>query len=593
MNKIMRGFNKNKKVFHLKNVNKQSKILLSIIILFLFNTSELFPVESWPSDGDWVTMRDYNWVIYPNTLNRIRERQVDLVPDSYGVIAYYWSSETSLFFRMTLRETVEFFGRLKRGSWFIVLDTDMDNYMDWLIQLEEKTQSLLIYPNEDSYPDNSPDKSENFTVPSPISAGYVRVLSAGTAANPFAVYLDIQVPFSALQKTAFDKNISYTTPFLMYYATNKDDRLKIKDILGSSRSFDGAFRQAMLYTPSRLTSFGRFYDTRDANSYTDGGVWFRNEDLTVSGLRWPTYSSPYYNNGNRNVKITDSDNNTIWSGFLTTTTSGTFQNYSLTSLELSLLPGIYNIQIENPLIPGEYNTYDFFEIKAPIISVGKATSTPVLSSGSNAGYSIQINNTGNIDGILTTITDILPYGFTYVSGSSHGLTTSDPIINGNQISWQGNWNVPVSGSINQDFLLKSSLVRDEYLNNATIGGDNFAVKNTGPTAGVQVKAPVLSLVKSVDIESVTPGEIMTYTVNYSNVGDDNASIIFILEKIPETTEYIVSSADGDEMTITYSHDGGISFDSNQTSAVTDISFQRTTVLTPGSTGAVTFKVKVK
>ncbi|MDZ7797054.1 MAG: hypothetical protein U5N56_08410 [Candidatus Marinimicrobia bacterium] len=47
------------------------------------------------------------------------------------------------------------------------------------------------------------------------------------------------------------------------------------------------------------------------------------------------------------------------------------------------------------------------------------------------------------------------------------------------------------------------------------------------------------------------------------------------------------------MSITYSHDGGINYDTDETPPVTNLSFQRTSVLTPGSEGSVSFKAIVK
>ena len=589
---IMVSTRKKFKAFNFRAGKSSVKIFLSILIIFLFATSELFSLESWPSDGDWVAMRNYNWEIYQDPYRKINKDQLDLVPDANSKIAYYYTTSTSIFFRMSLEGSALFGNILERGSWYVALDTDIDNYFDWLIELDSKTQTLYCYPNSYSYPDNTPDYYSNYSVWYPALAGNIRSVPAPTSSFRDAAYLDIQLPYSAFNISGYSKNISYSSSFLILYLI-KNVRGVIKEALGTQLSFEGGLSEAQLYTPSKLGQYGSLHDTRDTDPASNGGIWYRNENLRLSGLRWPSRTSPYYNNGNRNAKISDSDNNVLWSGVINTSSTGSIEDFSLTTLGLSLLPGIYNIEIENPTVSGEYIHYDSFEIKAPIVSVQKTTTTPLLSSGSNTSYTIQASNTGNIDGIITSITDILPDGFSYVNGSSSGLTTADPVINGDQITWHGTWAIPVSSSVEQNFQLKTSLVRGEYLNNAILGGDNFAVKNTGPTASVQVKAPSLSLVKTVDNASITPGDIMTYTVHYSNVGDDDASAVFILETIPKTTEYIVSSAEGDGTIITYSDDWGASFGSNQSSAVTHISFQRTSTLTPGSTGSVSFKVRVK
>ncbi len=583
----------NKFRLYTTHIRSRSVLFLLFLLLIAVNLSGLYALESWPISTDWVMMMNNDWEVYQNSVKSERIKTIDLIPDNNGEIAYYWSSNTSLFFRMTLAQTPEIFGKLVSGAWFIALDLDVDNYMDWFIQLDGVTQALYCYPNADSYPDNIPDNSANFTVSSPISAGYARIVSAGTIAYPGAVYLDIQIPFTALDQIAYSKNISNTTPFLMFYATNKDNKIRIRDAIGTARDISGEFSQSMIYTPYRMESNARIYDTRDSDPYGSAGIWYRNENVSVSGFRWPTSSSPYYNAGNRNARITDSGDNIVWSGVITTTTSGELVNTTIWTPGLSVPSDIYTIYIEDPLHPGTYNIYDSFEIQSPNISVQKTSSTPIVSSGANVNYSIQIQNTGNVQGNITDILDILPTGFTYVSGSSSGLTTSNPIVNGDQISWQGNWTVPISGSVSQNFTAKSTLVRGDYKNNVTLSGTNFAVKNSGPTANVQVIVPVLTLVKSVNKTSAQPGETVTFLVNYSNVGDDNASVIFILENIPETTEYISSSAVGTGMIITYSHDRGITYNSDQTSPVTDISFQRSIALTPGSSGSISYQVTIK
>ncbi len=567
-------------------------IRLFILFLLFASPSGLSAQEAWPLSGDWVALRDNNWNNYQDIWRSGGLTDIDMVLDTDGEIAYYWSSSSSLFFRITLRTSPVSGGALDRGSWSVGLDLNADNFLDWYVQLGGTSQILKTYPNT-SGPDNTPDAAAHFTLSNPVAAGYARTLGAPTVQYPNAVYLDIQIPMTALQKAGYAPAVTYTTPFLMFYATNNNETVTARDILGTSTSFDLAFAQAMVYTPNLPRSFARIYDTRDTAPYSDAGIWYRNETVTVSGFRWPTSASPYYNAGQRNARILDSGNAIVWSGVLTTSATGELLNVPMWPVGPSVPFGIYSIQIEHPRLPGIYYPYDTFEINSPLIAVQKTTSTPTVTSGSNVSYAIQIQNTGNVAGILTSIVDNLPAGFTYVAGSSTGLTTADPLISGSQLSWQGSWSVPVSGSLTLNFSAKASLVRGEYPNYVTVSGSNFGVVSVGPTAPVTVTGPVLSLSKSVDKSSATPGDTLTYTVSYLNSGDGDASIVIILESIPVNTEYVVNSAAGADMTVTYSHNGGISYDASQTPPVTNISFQRSTALTPASGASVSFKVTVK
>jgi len=102
----------------------------------------------------------------------------------------------------------------------------------------------------------------------------------------------------------------------------------------------------------------------------------------------------------------------------------------------------------------------------------------------------------------------------------------------------------------------------------------------------------LVLDKSVDKNSAEPGETLSYTITYTNVGEGNANTIIILETIPTNSTYITDSAGGAGMTIQYSHDGGSNFDNSQAAPVTNISYSRSTPLLPGQNGSVTLQVKV-
>ena len=76
------------------------------------------------------------------------------------------------------------------------------------------------------------------------------------------------------------------------------------------------------------------------------------------------------------------------------------------------------------------------------------------------------------------------------------------------------------------------------MNSVSVSGGNFDLKSTGASAEVLINGPGLSLVKSVDKSSAAPGDTITYTINYSNSGNGNATYVFILESIPDNTDYV-------------------------------------------------------
>lgn len=534
-----------------------------------------------------------NWTFYEDAAGE-SPSSIDFVTDANGSAGYYYSTPNSIFFRMFLNTSpLQSPTDLRPFSWSVALDVNLDGFLDWLVHLGGKKEMLWTYPNAIVYPDNIADLTANFTVNNPLTAGYVRVVAAPTALYPNAAYLDIQVPFTALQMSGYPRNIFYTSTFTMTFGSNtNEDANTVTDVLGNTTTFGDALAVSTAYTPSMPQSFGNIYDTRDTAPRSNAGIWYRNEVLTVTGSGWPTSASIYYNSGQRNIRIVNGLNAIIWSGVLTTNTSGSFTNYALTTIALSMLPGIYTLQVEDPRSPGLYKAYDNFEIRAPVVTLQKSTPDTLVNAGSTINYSILIQNSGNVAATLSTITDLLPVHFTYVPGSGSGMTSLDPQISGQQLTWIGSWSVPAGGQLTLNFQAKA-LQRGTYYNNVTINGGNFALLLSGPTAPVTVTGPTLNLVKSVDRMSAQPGDTLSYTVHYSNTGDGDATSVIILENIPSNTVYVPSSASGAGMTVLYSHNGGISFDADPSPPVTNLSFQRTASLAPEENASLTFKVIVK
>ncbi len=58
---------------------------------------------------------------------------------------------------------------------------------------------------------------------------------------------------------------------------------------------------------------------------------------------------------------------------------------------------------------------------------------------------------------------------------------------------------------------------------------------------------------------VIPGDVIAYSVNYQNVGDDTADSTYITNAIPEHMTYMEESAKGEGTEIAFSVDGGSRF----------------------------------
>jgi uncharacterized repeat protein (TIGR01451 family) len=80
--------------------------------------------------------------------------------------------------------------------------------------------------------------------------------------------------------------------------------------------------------------------------------------------------------------------------------------------------------------------------------------------------------------------------------------------------------------------------------------------------------------KRVPAEKVTPGTEIIYTIAYHNPADQTAEQVVITNPIPEQMRYRHQSVFGEKVRVTFSVDGGESFDLPQNLYVTDATGRR-------------------
>ncbi len=109
---------------------------------------------------------------------------------------------------------------------------------------------------------------------------------------------------------------------------------------------------------------------------------------------------------------------------------------------------------------------------------------------------------------------------------------------------------------------------------------------------ITIVGPSLTLVKTVDKASASPGAVLRYTVAYSNTGTLDAVMVDIVDLVPAGTTYVMGSASGVGMTVTFSHDGGASYDGMEAAPVTHVRWLRTSPLSPSGSGSVAFQAAI-
>lgn len=116
--------------------------------------------------------------------------------------------------------------------------------------------------------------------------------------------------------------------------------------------------------------------------------------------------------------------------------------------------------------------------------------------------------------------------------------------------------------------------------------------------------------KFVEVQSATPGDVVQYTLAYTNKGDEEATNAVIDDPIPKGTVFLSGSATGEGAEITFSSDGGKTFAQpvkltyqirtasgeveKRTATPNEYTHVRWTIkkVPPGASGKVSFRVRV-
>ncbi|MGI6590307.1 MAG: Spy0128 family protein [Eggerthellaceae bacterium] len=197
--------------------------------------------------------------------------------------------------------------------------------------------------------------------------------------------------------------------------------------------------------------------------------------------------------------------------------------------------------------------------------------------GDTLTYSITWRN-GTGDKAKVSITDAVPAGTEYVDGSASNGGTLD--TNDNTVKWDlGEQGANASGTVTfQVKITKAVLDLPATVVNNTAKvkiGDDPAVDTNKVTNPVDEKTVANEAGQDMDGGTVTVGDVLTYTVHYTN-GENNASDVIVTDTIPTGTEYVKDSAD---------HNGSYDATANKlTWTIKDVP--------AGNSGTVSFKVKV-
>ena len=176
-------------------------------------------------------------------------------------------------------------------------------------------------------------------------------------------------------------------------------------------------------------------------------------------------------------------------------------------------------------------------------------------------YTITVQNQGSDPEPLYRIRDGLPPDFSYVNGSTTGVTTADP---GTWVFGDYTWlvwdvtslNIELapSASVQLTFQAQANVPEGNYCNTTWVEPGGGAT-GSGPTAKIVVGSPVgvlceneeVLLTKSVTPE-VVPGNTLTtftYTITLENAGSSTQELFWLRDVLPPGFSYVPGSTSGD------------------------------------------------
>lgn len=209
----------------------------------------------------------------------------------------------------------------------------------------------------------------------------------------------------------------------------------------------------------------------------------------------------------------------------------------------------------------------------PILSLTKAADRELAGPGDLITFVLEYANTGNAAANNLVLSDQVPDLTEFVSATGGGelaggiVTWTEPqLLPGASASVSLTVRVSVAAVVNT-----ASTNGTIVTNIATLTSDNGEPQIAQDSVAIQ-QYPILNLEKIADASVVSPGDTVTYILNYGNTGNLDATPVTLSDPIPQYTTFL-SATGGGELS-----GGSVLWDFDN--------------LPPGYFGAVTFTVQV-
>jgi uncharacterized repeat protein (TIGR01451 family) len=170
-------------------------------------------------------------------------------------------------------------------------------------------------------------------------------------------------------------------------------------------------------------------------------------------------------------------------------------------------------------------------VRAPALHIAKTDSTDPVQAGGRLVYTLTYSNSGGAVAFNTRITDTLDGNTAFVDASPATSGGSNPVY------YWGVGNLPPDGV---DHTIVVTVDVTSPLTNGTLLANTALIAAAGQSAQATettqvTSAPILHIQKTASSDLVHPGDLITYTIAYSNSGNEVAHDVHITDTIDGNT----------------------------------------------------------
>ncbi|HOZ02057.1 MAG TPA: DUF11 domain-containing protein [Candidatus Syntrophosphaera sp.] len=515
-------------------------------------------VEAWPTTAQWIPVFKNGDLLQDSLTDANGSRNIVSSPAHDA--AFIYNDGNYMYFRLRLDSNPAGSGGqglLASFGWGVLIDSNNNaGDYEWSIMVDGigNPETIVLWQNSTQGTMGSPNDGPETSVSTITVSGNIVITAADTTINGNQDYfVDWRFPYSTF-KTA--TGINDNSPIRLWFGSSSNGVVLSADLVAGSDLYTAVSDPVKLVGTTPTTGAVMFVADAAGNgdvTMADSGaslyVRVNDSDINVDTATTQTVTVTLTTQTGDTLAITLTEtgaNTGIFTGSATTSSSiPILGNNILEVMPSETVTVTYHDQISAGGLMNQTRT-DTLQIYGPTITIAKVVDVGSAVSGATATYTITVTNSGPGDGWISNITDTLPNGFTYITGNTSGLTTSNPTINGQNQTWSGSWTVPkkvgiVNGTVTLIFKAKVGGPNTTAYNTATVSGANFTTATTGHTAPVVVTAPQITLTKTTSTATVLPGATITYTVRYQNIGGAAASVVQITDSIPTGAIYSVNS----------------------------------------------------